>query len=676
MHSAQSSKNLNLSSKPISKTQIPPKKPAWWQNLYIGFILAFILSIAAYWTTLKNQYALDDYVSIVQNKFTQKGFAGIKDLLLHDSLRGYLGEGSEFEARYYRPLSFVTFAIEIGIWKDKALPKSHLINILLLAITGCLILVLLVRYLHPEQKEIGFLTMLFFILHPIHTEAVANLKGRDEVLTFLFMLLSLLLLLRYLEKKNYRWIVFSCISFFLAMLSKENGVNLIGIIPLMLLLYRRLTLGKVFQITSIYLSIAILFILLRYRIVGFTLANPSQDYIGNFYYAASLHEKLATIFWILGRYLKMLFFPHPLSWHYYYREIYYQTFANPKALISLLLHIGAGAWALYYTFLSIRKKVVFNPYLRARVFCILFYLISIFLISNLVVNIGGYVGERFLYQASFAVCLGVAVGVSAFMNAINKQRLIWKQIVMASVGGVVLLFFIQTSSRCKDWKDNHTLFLADRDKCPDSVMGTKAAALAYRELGEKASDPQERERYFQLSEKYINHTLKVAPFFIDAWVEKGLLAYARKNLDEEEYCYKQGEKINPRHGNVRNNLAKVYITRAQNAQNQNDLAKALMFARKAREYAPQDPAVYSNLGLYFALNQQLDSAIFNYKIAVQTAPHNADHWYGLGWAYYQAQNMTEAAKAWIQTLQINPNHSQKEGMMPTIQQYLKNKQKQ
>jgi tetratricopeptide (TPR) repeat protein len=202
-------------------------------------------------------------------------------------------------------------------------------------------------------------------------------------------------------------------------------------------------------------------------------------------------------------------------------------------------------------------------------------------------------------------------------------------------------------------------------------MGTKAVALTYREMGEKSQDPQEREKYFQLSEQYINHTLKIAPFLIDAWVEKGLLAYARKNLDEEEYCYKQGEKINPKHGNVRNNLAKVYITRAQNAANQNDLKQALSFARKSREYAPNDPAVYSNLGLYFALNQQYDSSIVSYKTAISAAPNNPDYWYGLGWAYYNAQNMSEAAKAWIRTLQIDPNYPQKAGMLPTIQRYAK-----
>jgi tetratricopeptide (TPR) repeat protein len=656
----------------LSRANLKKNKfQVWRQPLYLQSLLILFLAFAAYWNTLENKYALDDYVAIVQNKYTQKGFAGIKDLLLNDSLKGYLGEGSEFDSRYYRPLSYVTFAIEIGLWKEKALPKSHFINVLLLGLTGLLILWLLSKHLFPERKQIGLLAAILFVLHPIHTETIANLKGRDEALTFFFMLLSLLAVLTYLEKKNALWLLGAASSFFLAMLSKENGINFIGILPLVLLTFNKASLKKNAALTSIFIGVAVLFLLLRYKIIGFSLANPSEDYIGNFYYAASFHEKLATIFWVLGRYLKMLIFPYPLSWHYYYKEIYYQTFANPLALISFLLHLGLGIGALFFILKNAVKQKLgsVSPYLKGVAFCVLFYLISIFLISNLVVNIGGYVGERFLYQASFAVVLGVALGAVAFLEKFATRLVRAVSIyVFVAVG---TLFFIQTSSRCKDWKDNSTLFLADKDKCPNSVMGTKAAALTYREMGEKSQDPQEKEKYFQISEQYINHTLKIAPFLIDGWVEKGLLAYARKNLDEEEYCYKQGEKINPKHGNVRNNLAKVYITRAQNAANQNNLAEALRYARKSREYAPNDPAVYSNLGLYFALNQDYDSSIVSYKIAIGAAPDNPDYWYGLGWAYYNAQNMPEAAKAWLRTLQIAPDYPQKAGMLPTIQQYAK-----
>ncbi len=45
----------------------------------------------------------------------------------------------------------------------------------------------------PDVKNIpvAFVAALIFAVHPVHTEVVANIKGRDELLAGIFFLLSL-----------------------------------------------------------------------------------------------------------------------------------------------------------------------------------------------------------------------------------------------------------------------------------------------------------------------------------------------------------------------------------------------------------------------------------------------------------------------------------------------------
>ncbi|MBK9319544.1 MAG: hypothetical protein IPM91_12505 [Bacteroidetes bacterium] len=49
----------------------------------------------------------------------------------------------------------------------------------------------------PNQLQVALLTAALFAVHPIHTEVVANIKSLDEILAFLFCLLSLDLFLEY-----------------------------------------------------------------------------------------------------------------------------------------------------------------------------------------------------------------------------------------------------------------------------------------------------------------------------------------------------------------------------------------------------------------------------------------------------------------------------------------------
>ena len=160
------------------------------------YLLLFVIAFVFYGNTIPNHYALDDAIVITENQFTKQGFAGIDDILTHDSFTGFFGEDKKLvSGGRYRPLSIITFAVEYEFFGANP-HVSHLVNVLLLWVTAMLIFIIFSRlFWHYETRpwylSLSFLTALFFLAHPIHTEAIANIKGRDEIMALLFSLLTL-----------------------------------------------------------------------------------------------------------------------------------------------------------------------------------------------------------------------------------------------------------------------------------------------------------------------------------------------------------------------------------------------------------------------------------------------------------------------------------------------------
>ena len=76
-----------------------------------------------------------------------------------------------------------------------------------------------------------------FVIHPIHTEAVANVKGRDEIFAMLGAMAALWCSLKYVDKHQWWWLLLSLIAITFGLFSKENAITYLAIIPLSLFYY-------------------------------------------------------------------------------------------------------------------------------------------------------------------------------------------------------------------------------------------------------------------------------------------------------------------------------------------------------------------------------------------------------------------------------------------------------
>ena len=97
-----------------------------------------------------------------------------------------------------------------------------------------MLLLVLMQLFPSRNPAFSFLISLVFITHPIHTEVVANLKSRDEILSFLNTFVTLYFAFRYSLKRKRKDLIWGIIFFYLALLSKETAAVGIVLIPLFL----------------------------------------------------------------------------------------------------------------------------------------------------------------------------------------------------------------------------------------------------------------------------------------------------------------------------------------------------------------------------------------------------------------------------------------------------------
>jgi hypothetical protein len=180
-----------------------------FKSRWVYLVLALV-TFSIYANTLTHDYTLDDAILITENAFTKKGFAGLIEIFTHDTFYGFFQEEGKdrlVSGGRYRPLSHAMFAIEHGLFGLQPW-VGHLVNLFCYVFVVCSIFFVTVQISRNIlQKETGIvfasLVAILFAIHPVHTEVVANIKSRDEILVLAGCIWSLYFAFRYLDSG--RW---------------------------------------------------------------------------------------------------------------------------------------------------------------------------------------------------------------------------------------------------------------------------------------------------------------------------------------------------------------------------------------------------------------------------------------------------------------------------------------
>ncbi len=132
----------------------------------------------------------------------------------------FIGAGGE--SIYYRPLLTASYIIDFHIWKLNPL-GYHLTNILLHCLTSLGVFFLLLFICQLEFPS--FAGALVFAIHPIQTESVAWIAGRNDVLLGLFVVTMMLCYVASInnpaKEKTFR--VLTWLAFLMALFTKETA---------------------------------------------------------------------------------------------------------------------------------------------------------------------------------------------------------------------------------------------------------------------------------------------------------------------------------------------------------------------------------------------------------------------------------------------------------------------
>ncbi len=576
-------------------------------------IFLMVLTALLYVNTFWGDYVLDDIMYILNNKYVLSGFSGISKIFTTDTLSGFVDSANDLAGGRYRPFALMSFAVENGLWGNSP-HISHLINITLFIIISFLVYTLFIRYFLKNNPDVAFISALIFIIHPIHTEVVANLKSRDELFSLLFLIAATLFLFRYVtaNKKSIVLYLSSIILYFLALLSKENGVTFILLFPLMLYFFSKSDIKKIIRLTIPFLLTLFLYLVIRFSAVGME-THTSNVILNNPFLNTTFITKHATIMIYLLKYIQLLFFPYPQSYDYSYNQIPITGFSNPLVWLSILIY----AFVLIYSLLKIKSKNLIS-------FSILFYLVSIFLVSNILIDTGAFLGERFLFQPSlgFSIFIGYITVVAAdkIKNS-NKTRSI---IISGFLIILVCILGFRTIKRNHDWRNALSLFLNDVKVSPNSAVANNFAGVKLIEEANKKESQANRENLLSQSIPYFNKASEILPTYPDPYTNAAIALIHLNRLDEADTKIKLLKKADPIHPKI-NELDK-YI--------------AGEFYKLARKESDE---------------KDFKKAVEHYEKAVEHDSSEAQYWYDLAGTSCMTGNFAKGYEALVQCLKIKPD---------------------
>jgi protein O-mannosyl-transferase len=456
-------------------------------------------------------------------------------------------------ANVFRPVTFATLAMNWVTGHEHTF-GYHLVNVLLNAAVPLLLYFLLLSLLDsvPRGRTIAFVAALLYAVHPIHTEAVAWISGRSEVLAAGFLLAAWLL---HLKDKPLP----ALLCFLLAMMSKESAI---AFIPLALVGdYAR---GKLKPASRYawFAGMGVLYLALLWNAQGGRFGEKGFSPIDNPLASFPVKWRILNALRVAWKYIGLHVYPAKLSCDYSYNAIL--LFANWKrtlpAAVATAVVLALWIWA-------VRRRTCGWTLAGA------IYLAPFAVTANILVSTGTLMGERLAYLPSAGFCLLVAL---IWVQLEQRRARLARGVLIA----VLIALATRTVVRNRDWRNDWTLFSAAVRAYPQNAKMRANLGGLYLQRGQ-----------LDEAEAELNKALQIFPDFPEALELKGLVE-ARKNQDQEalELFVKALSKVHRdyiHHDVMAVNLAAQLIKLGRNED-------ALKVLNETIEEAPEISRAWSN----------------------------------------------------------------------------------
>jgi Flp pilus assembly protein TadD len=530
-----------------------------------------LLAFLAYANTLGHGFVWDDPISV------QRWLPALQSL---SAIFFPPSNIPQFPPDYYRPLQLLSYQLDRFLGDGAAWP-FHLTVVLLHAVATFLVFRCGLRLFAdaPAGNWAAFWSAALFAVHPIHSESVAWMAARPDVMVACFGLAAVLVQGR-LGWSPWKRSSIAALLVLLALFSKENAAALLLLVPASAMFAlvpgseaaaRRHAspVGKALPwavLSAPFLVVAGLYLLMRAVALSGMPSTPM----------ALPENPLAAWIAAVGAYLRLLLFPYPQSAYISELPLHWTGLAMGVVLITGL------SVAVWYAWTKRQRPLLFG-----------LLWMSLTLAPSLVVVLKlptAPIAERYLYMPSIGFCWGLGWLIVQGL----KVRRVPSIAVHAGLAVLAVAALARTVTRNQVWRDNYSLWSDTAARNQVDGLPLRSLAAAHLERG----DAPGAERLFQAALQLRNDTLGKYVIYNNL----GSIALNRKDLVAAERYYERAraQQTTP---DCLYNLALIALHRGTDDQLTPEAgvrAQHLQTARRLFDEAlaasPFDPEIHVGLG--------------------------------------------------------------------------------
>ena len=559
----------------MQETIAPPGR----RRAALYLMAAVALSFAAYSSSVHGEFVFDDIPTLVAN----------------DCHRGLARIPSLFDPRNtticsLRPVRFASFAIDHALWGDHV-AGYHATNILLHGLVGWLGVLLLLRL--GVSRRAALLSGVFFLIHPITTEAVAYISGRRDLLMALFCLLTVHAYFWYQDRGGWHRIGLTALCLIAALLSHESAAALPAALVVLELCRGGNTganrLGRLFaprRAMPLALLIGLVAVFAVWTLQRHDLSERNE------LWGPNLGAHVATVLRVHAHYLRLLVWPDPLIADYSPEGFRIsRSLLDPGALwaLALLAAVILLAWKL-------RSRW---PLVSAAIVC---HFVLLLPTSQIVIH-HELLAEHRLYLSSLCFAGLLGAGGDALLRKLSTLKARTRLVLVGWVPILTLaaLYLGRTNLRNLDWRSPLSLWSV-------TVRQVPRCARARSNLGAALA----QHRRFGAARAELEIALHIRPDLCDARLNLGQLMLDTGRPDEGLDQLQQAVACSPKPSF----LEKLGFAALAHGR----LALAGRSFRRGLSQRPASAELHYGLGTVLHRTGKLSDALAQYDEAARTRP--------------------------------------------------------
>lgn len=544
---------------------------------------------------------------------------------------------------HYIPLSWMTLGLDHQLWGMNP-TGYHLTNLLLHAANAIVVfalLRLLLSLAQPDtaEREPGSVVMaagigaLIFAVHPLRVESVAWITERRDVLSGLFLFMSVFEYVRSRgapARRERRGYLISLVLFVCALLSKATSMTL----PAVLLVINAYPLRRIGgqagwwsdRARRVYLELAPFALLASATAILSIVAlhPPAQLGVG---------AKVAVSAYSLMFYLWKEVVPVQLSPLYEMPQRVSLT--DPRFIAGYLFVVAlvAGIW------LCVRKRL-WGPLAAVTTFV----LVSLPMLGA-VQNGPQIAADRYAYHAAPAIAALLAAGT---LRLRSRARTLTFGLSFV----VVLTLSALTWQQTEVWRNSETLWQQVLDVDPNSFIAHSSMA-----------NVRYRQNRVQEGVEHSERAVAINPAYAEGYNGLGIGLAREGRIPDAIVAYERALALKPTFDEAQTNLG---VSLAQ----QGDFRAAIEHYQRALVANPDNANAHVNWGNALVRLERPADAVEHYAAAVRIRPDNPDAQLNWGVVLARDGRFADAIEHFRAALVIDPNNADARGYLARATQLL------